>query len=296
MRMRVMMLCSSLSLILLISACSIIQGKITSSPQFDNALLYAKVSDLSYKTGTQIPQGLTALGLTLKKTGSVSGTEVQYFVAVDSRREHQIISVRGTANPENVIVDARFIFVDVDSLGIKVHKGFAEASKEVLKDLLKDNADTLDKNKPVIVTGHSLGGAVAVLLGMHLQEMGYNIDSIYTYGQPKVTDRHGANKFKSIPLIRYANKKDIVPLVPPLSKDQESHWDIYWHLGKEVLLYPDTRYVQLGADASVLRGLTGYYDDLFKKRDLEAHSLVNYITSLQAKIQSSQAVELEFLP
>ncbi|MDH5217929.1 MAG: lipase family protein [Gammaproteobacteria bacterium] len=296
MRIRIMMLCSTLSLTLLLSACSLVPGKINSSPQFDNALFYAKVSDLSYKTDAQIPPGLTALGLTLKKTGNVSGTEVQYFVAEDTRQEHQIISVRGTANPENVIVDAKFVFIDVESLGIKVHKGFAEASKEVLKDLLKDNADTLDKTKPIIVTGHSLGGAVAVLISMHLQEMGYHIDSIYTYGQPKVTDRHGANKFKSIPLIRYANNKDIVPLVPPLSRDQESHWDIYWHLGKEVLLYPDTRYVQLGADASVLRGLTGYYDDLFKKRDLGAHSLVNYIASLQAKIPTSQEVELELLP
>lgn len=294
--MRIVMLYSTLSLTLLLSACSLIPGKISSSPQFDNALFYAKVSDLSYKTDAQIPPGLTTLGLTLKKTGNVNSTEVQYFVAEDTRGERQIISVRGTANPENVIVDAKFFFVDVESLGIKVHKGFAAASNEVLKDLLKNNAEALDKNKPVIITGHSLGGAVAVLLGMHLQQMNYKIEAIYTYGQPKLTDRHGANKFKSIQLIRYANNKDIVPLVPPLSKDQESNWDIYWHLGKEVLLYPDTRYVQLGADTSVLRGLSGYYDDLFKNRDLEAHSLVNYIASLQAKIPSSQEVELELLP
>ncbi|MDH5217141.1 MAG: lipase family protein [Gammaproteobacteria bacterium] len=295
MRMRATMLCSILSLTLLFTGCSLIPGKISSSPQFDNALFYARVSDLSYKNDIQIPSGLTALGLTLKKTGNVSSTEVQYFVAEDARQGHQIISVRGTANPENVIVDAKFIFVDVESLGIKVHKGFADASNEVLADLLKNNS-TLNKNKPIIITGHSLGGAVAILVGMHLQEMGYNIETIYTYGQPKVTDRHGAKKYKSMPLIRYTNNKDIVPLVPPLSKDQESHWDIYWHLGKEILLYPDTRYVQLGSDASVLRGLSGYYDDLFKKRDLGAHSLINYITSLETKIPSSQEVGLEFLP
>ena len=295
MRNGISILCVNLVLLFSLTACSIFPEKITSSPQFDNALLFAKISNLSYNDVSTIRQDLSSLGLELKKTTTIIDTDVQYFVAIHPTLNYQVISIRGTANPENVKVDVEIKFIKDDTLGIEVHKGFAKASNELLTDL-KKSSSVLDKHLPIIVTGHSLGGAIAVIVGMHLKEMNYKLKAIYTYGQPKLTDRHGAEKYKSIPLIRYANDKDIVPLVPPLSMDQESNWDIYWHLGKEVLLYSDMRYTQLSADASVLRGLASYYDDLFKKRDLDAHSLVNYVNSLQAKTRSSQQIDLKLSP
>lgn len=275
---------------LLLNACSISPQKPEYSVDFDKALRYAQICDATYVEPNQIASILHPLGLTLVKSKILPNTGIQYFVANDTVRGQQIVAVRGTSNVRNTIVDAKFVFVDVEDLHIKAHKGFVDVAEEIMKDI-SDN-QLLSKDIEVSVTGHSLGGAAAVLIGMHLKKQGYKVNEIYTYGQPKVTDRHGAKAYKKLPLTRFATVKDIVPLVPPLATTPGENWDLYWHLGEEILLYSDHRYTVLGPDASVLRGLASYYEDLVKNRDMDAHKLTTYMTAIEQKIQSATPVEL----
>lgn len=265
----------ALSFFLLISACA--SWPIAIQPDtYSQGLYYAKVANAAYSDAGDLESSLQPLQLKLIKTNKQSTNEMQYFLARKDNNE-QVIALRGTASVDDVIIDARFVFVKDENLGINVHKGFDNAAREILKEI----RPSLDKTLPVYVTGHSLGGAVAVVVGMYLQKEGYNLKQIFTYGQPKVTDRRGAKLYQSLPLIRFTNEKDIVPLVPPLSRDKAENWDTYWHVANEILMYPDgSRYTLLSADASTLRGLTKYYDDLVKNRKIDAHSIVNYLQQL----------------
>lgn len=69
------------------------------------------------------------------------------------------------------------------------------------------------------VTGHSLGGAIAVHAALDLVSINLKVDTLYTYGAPRVGDKKFAewfvdfSKIKSIYRITHA--RDPVPHLPP---------------------------------------------------------------------------------
>ncbi|MEY3237999.1 MAG: hypothetical protein RI883_2100 [Bacteroidota bacterium] len=66
----------------------------------------------------------------------------------------------------------------------KIHKGFWK-SFDIVKEELINLLDSLDaKNKKIWISGHSLGGAMAILTGVYLQQSNYSITNIYTYAAP----------------------------------------------------------------------------------------------------------------
>ncbi|XP_010666607.2 triacylglycerol lipase OBL1 [Beta vulgaris subsp. vulgaris] len=92
--------------------------------------------------------------------------------------------------------------------------------REKLKELLGD-----DKNAKIIVTGHSLGGALAILfpavLAFHGEvELLNRLEGIYTYGQPRVGDREFGEFMKKnlrehkIKYYRIVYNYDLVTKVP----------------------------------------------------------------------------------
>ena len=69
-------------------------------------------------------------------------------------------------------------------------------------------------------TGHSLGGALAMLAGarMYLEEPRLAADGVYTYGQPRTCDGKLAkayNKGYRDRMYRFVNNNDVVPQLPP---------------------------------------------------------------------------------
>lgn len=92
------------------------------------------------------------------------------------------------------------------------------------------NSDLVSPGAKIYITGHSLGGALALLAGRVLANAGKGIDSnsnhsrenlfskdlaICTFGAPRVGDNAFKSVFKDIGVYRYVNTEDIVPTVPP---------------------------------------------------------------------------------
>ncbi|MFE3654385.1 lipase family protein [Streptomyces sp. NPDC059152] len=101
-----------------------------------------------------------------------------------------------------------------------VHYGFAEALQSVFPDVKDTLAELRTGNQTVWFTGHSLGGALAMLAGarMYLEEPRLQADGVYTYGQPRTCDRLLAaayNKGFKNRMYRFVNNNDIVPQLPP---------------------------------------------------------------------------------
>jgi triacylglycerol lipase len=113
---------------------------------------------------------------------------------------------------------------------IGVHAGFHGALEAVWADL---HQALTAVRCPVWFTGHSLGGALAVLAAYRLHHCesasGHTVAGVYTFGQPRVGNAALAS-FCSAELaqrvFRYVNASDIVPLVPP-SRPLD-----YQHLGQ----------------------------------------------------------------
>lgn len=126
-----------------------------------------------------------------------------------------------TIDLKNWITNFRFQWVDCDyGKNCKAHSGFLDAYQElrdrnVYKDVLL--AKTQYPSYNIVVTGHSLGGAVASLLGAYLRDMFLKVD-IYTFGSPRVGNDALVKYIYNQPgdTYRLTHYNDVVPRVPPM--------------------------------------------------------------------------------
>ncbi|KAG2212653.1 hypothetical protein INT47_000630 [Mucor saturninus] len=133
---------------------------------------------------------------------------------------------RGTNSIRSAITDLIFDFTNYTPVkGAKVHKGFLASYNEVVNTFfpILQAQITANPSYKVEISGHSLGGAQALLAGMDLYQRDKRLTSknlsIYTVGCPRVGNPEFAYYVDStgIPFSRSVNKRDIVPHVPPQS-------------------------------------------------------------------------------
>lgn len=184
-------------------------------------------------------------------------------VVVAFHKNLVIIAIPGTQNARDVKMDinaqratmkfiAQVLGPDAlhpEALTTKVHKGFYARYQEVIPDIIKDIQDHYGKgvsqdDLSILVTGHSAGGAVAVLVGSHLVSKNiFHTDAMspiplkdfgnlrsmcntptsavkmITFGAPRVGNAEFAKAFNECVgadnLIRVINQGDPVPTVPP---------------------------------------------------------------------------------
>lgn len=251
-------------------------------PNFQDIEQSGQLSSLAYG-GDDIKSPLMDMGHVLIHQTVLEGVEVSYFLTV--HEGVQFITVRGTANLQNAMVDLDINLKQDETLGIFVHQGFANAALGIMKNV----TEFLDQSKPVRTTGHSLGGAAAVMLAMYLDKQGYDLGQVITFGQPKVTNVGGADVFSHLPLLRVVTEKDIVPLVPPLSPLQIKNLDIYWHMGEEMILLQGQDYALTQGLKSMLRA-TKFTSALPSETNLQAHKMQTYLDLISLKIEEATQV------
>jgi predicted lipase len=166
---------------------------------------------------------------------------------------------------------------------VPLHKGFAVTALQAYqfaKPLLKPGYETR-------VTGHSLGGAAAAIVLMLLKEDGMRLGQAMTFGQPKVTNRQGVAKYRSLPLLRFVNDNDPVPLLPPLDISSILDEGPYQHFGPEVVLKDGTNYAYFAEPQAERFSVISFWNTLGNQQPPD-HPVANYIQSLQAKATSAR--------
>ena len=264
------------------------------SQLFSSIKEYALFADAAYQTQADITNTLKKQAYQLTRYSNIPDYEVSYFLAKNDRTKRQVLSVRGTSNVENVIVNISLQLSHDKHTGIRLHQGFAKAAQHIFEEIKPQ----LHKDYTIDTTGHSLGGAVALILAMYLDVNHYTIGQVVTFGQPKLTNIIGAQKFKHLNVTRLVTLKDVVPLVPPFDPTNLvlpfdptdiNNLDIYWHLGREILLLPGAGYSRLEGLDSMLRA-TKFLDEQLSEENVEHHKMSFYMELINIKLKNAKEV------
>src|SRR5262245_21900042 len=263
-----------------------------------NVRTLAQASDLAYFNEPEGAEKFAAeLGLQAKLF-SVGNT--QAYVA--SNDEHIVVAFRGTESPTTIdglkdwlLTDAANLLIvpegrlgtDLAAAGVgaKFHQGFVRAIGDIWEPLFEAvDAARKKSDRPIWLTGHSLGGALAFLGAWLFRRKFVNIHQVYTFGAPMIgndlaiqaLDREYPDK-----IFRCVNRPDPVPKLPTVSLIANH----YMHCQKEMAL-----------DSAAEAGSTGDFlkefasstadgiihgtliDDIWKAviTHVEAHSMTNY--------------------
>jgi len=160
----------------------------------------------------------------------------QAWLGVDD--DHVVVAFRGTESPTSIdglkdilLTDAMNLLVlpegrlghDLAAAGVgaRFHKGFVDALGEVWPPLVAAiEAELATRDRPVWLTGHSLGGALALLAAWLLKRRFIAVEEVTTFGAPMIGNaaaREAFNREFAGRIHRYVNGRDPVPKLPGLS-------------------------------------------------------------------------------
>ncbi|KAI7872515.1 lipase [Spinellus fusiger] len=165
-------------------------------------------------------------GFTLIRSFKTSAFDVNgYVTRNDESKEIQLV-FRGSLTIPNWVANLSFFKKRYPPVAnANVHSGFYDAYMTSQSTVVSVILDQLNKypSYRVLVSGHSLGGALATFatLDLYQRDMRLSNRNLFaqTYGAPRVGDANFAYYFTStgISLERTVNNRDIVPHLPPQS-------------------------------------------------------------------------------
>jgi pimeloyl-ACP methyl ester carboxylesterase len=146
-------------------------------------------------------------------------TETDTQALIVTAGDTHYLAFQGTNNTVDLFTDAYCELVPY--LTGHCHSAFMRAARlsysaiaGELKKRLKDNPKST-----AILTGHSLGGALAMLYVALLKsdDRSIPIDNLITFGQPRCGNIEFAIEFNSLEVnyVRFMNNSDLVPILPP---------------------------------------------------------------------------------
>ena len=182
-----------------------------SDVQWPIALTLAEIASTAYDSPDSITHKLQTLGA--KEVFCFSQGSSAGVVASDDNSV--VIAFRGTQSIADILTDIKVFGTKVD--GGTVHQGFWAAVESVY-DLATTGAEKHGaKSKKVWITGHSLGGAMAVAFTFKaMKEHKFRPAGIITFGQPLVMSdslcQFLLDEFKS-DYVRFVNHGDPIARV-----------------------------------------------------------------------------------
>lgn len=222
---------------------------------------------------------------------SVKNTETDTQAYVQHIQGTGIVSITfpGTESIRDVLTDIQYDFIPWEGID-KVHRGFSIAASSVLPGIIS----ALDTINPVYIAinGHSLGAALAEMVGFALRKRGYNAVLIIGFEPPRWTDKAGSEAFSKLigaDSYRTQNEGDFIPHLP------FADWG-YCQVGNELRFNNDGSVVFNGPEMVELSSKDGLPMLAQKEAQLglsicpPSHSIDTVISNLESWINSGAKV------
>ena len=119
-----------------------------------------------------------------------------------------ILAVEGTSSMDDWVTNLKFIVRKDDT-----HRGFKSNAMSTLAKMVV-SYESLEKDRVIVVAGHSLGGATATVLADLLLKSTSELH-IVTIGSPRPGGRGLRKRLKDVDHLRFVHGSDIVPKSPP---------------------------------------------------------------------------------
>jgi hypothetical protein len=226
--------------------------------------------------GLRLREALARAGYAKLQTFDIVRSATRGFAAYDPVRREAIVAFRGTQADQirDIALDLQ-VTVQPWPTGGTVHRGFATAAANILPDVRRWLDTEAADRTSLVLTGHSLGAAIAVLAASQ-----WRPERVAAFGCPRVGNRAFALGLAALRIDRWCNCCDLVCRLPP-----QSQW--YTHVGTQRYISrlghrlhePGPRVIaadQLAARADYLWrhfwrfGTAG-------ARELADHSMINYL-------------------
>ncbi len=229
----------------------------------------ARLSDALARVGFDPPQGLG---------DPPAGPRA--FAALRPADGMAIIAFRGTQPDRlaDLAVDIEANTVPWPEADGNVHAGFARAARAVRPAIAAWLADNRIGSEAVTLTGHSLGGALAVLTASVLRPA-----QLVTLGCPRVGDGAFIATLSDLHRIRLVNCCDVVTELPPPIGGY-THFAPATYIDRDGTVHPDPSEALITRDR--LRARSSYLIEHAWKigsvvvRDLADHAPVNYLRAV----------------
>lgn len=199
-----------------------------------NSVIAAEVSDIAYSdSADERAHRLAHWGLV--EVGFVSGDRsTQVLLAEDQDHRFLFVGVRGTQEFRDVVLDANVLWRAPSwEPDVSLHAGFVNAADAVVGQVRDAVTRANDGGKTVILTGHSLGGAVAHILGYRLDLDDAAVHSVITFGAPNSGNAAWVDRYNDRLLDRthdFQNDLDPVPCMPANPRRWQSLLGRHYHL------------------------------------------------------------------
>ena len=241
-------------------------------PLTSDAALCAEMARLAYvKRDPDLRAFLARASFSLVTSADVAGS--QAFVA--ARAGDAVLAFRGTESddPTDLGSDSDVALVDLEGGG-RVHRGFARALDAVWPAV----APAIPAGARVLVTGHSLGAALATLAA--LRQRGA---ILFTFGSPCAGDTAFAARPDHPPHERWVDCADIVTRIPPAALGYAHTGTLHYIDRKgrhragigEAAIYADRR----RAEREYLTKYA-FREGTAAMRDLADHAPINYVSGV----------------